>query len=100
MPLLLARLDGQMLQDDFAEPPSATARRFFYDTVGWGSKPALQAAVAAFGPEQLVPGSDYPVLLPWESYAQSFAHVREAGLPASAVERILQRNAPQLLGLR
>jgi aminocarboxymuconate-semialdehyde decarboxylase len=99
LPTLLARLDGQMVQDDFAEPPSATARRFFYDTVGWGSKPALLAAVAAFGAEQLVPGSDYPVLLPWESYAQTFAHVREAELPESAVDRILYRNAPALLGL-
>ena len=99
LPTLLSRLDGQMVQDDFAEPPSATARRFFYDTVGWGSKPALLAAVEAFGAEQLVPGSDYPVLLPWESYARTFAHVREAGLPESAVERILHRNAPALLGL-
>jgi aminocarboxymuconate-semialdehyde decarboxylase len=99
LPMLLARLDGQMIQDGFAEPPSATARRFFYDTVGWGSKPALLAAVEAFGADQLVPGSDYPVLLPWESYAQTFAHVREAGLPAEAVDRILYRNAPRLLGL-
>ncbi|MFI5317222.1 MAG: amidohydrolase family protein [Myxococcota bacterium] len=99
LPTLLARLDGQMPQDDFAEPPSATARRFFYDTVGWGSKPALLAAVAAFGAGQLVPGSDYPVLLPSESYAQTFAHVREAGLPESDVDRILYRNAPKLLGL-
>lgn len=99
LPTLLARLDGQMVQEEFAEPPSATARRFFYDTVGWGSRPALLAAVAAFGAEQLVPGSDFPVLLPWESYAQTFAHLREAGLPTSDVDRILYRNAPQLLGL-
>jgi aminocarboxymuconate-semialdehyde decarboxylase len=99
LPTLLARLDGQMVQEGFAEPPSATARRFFYDTVGWGSKPALLAAAAAFGASQLVPGSDYPVLLPWETYAQTFAHVREAGLAAGDVEQILYRNAQRLLGL-
>ena len=99
LPLLLARLDGQMPQDGLAERPSATARRFFYDTVGWGSAPALRAAVDAFGAGQLVPGSDYPVLLPWEHYAKTFAHVREAGLAEDQVERILYRNAPALLGL-
>lgn len=100
LPMLLNRLDGQMPQDGFAEAPSATARRFFYDTVGWGSKAALIAAVEAFGPSQLVTGSDYPVLLPWESYSQSFQHIREAGLAAEVADRILHHNAAALLGLR
>lgn len=99
MPLLLNRLDGQMPQEGFAEPPSVTARRFFYDTVGWGSKSALIAALEAFGANQLVPGSDYPILLPWESYAQTFQHIREAGLPEAIVDQILYRNAPALLGV-
>lgn len=99
LPTLLERLDGQMPRDGFSEPPSTTARGFFYDTVGWGSKPAMLAAVEAFGASQLVPGSDYPVLLPWESYSQTFGHIREAGLPEADVERILYRNAPGLLGL-
>jgi 6-methylsalicylate decarboxylase len=73
------------------------ARRFYYDTVGWGSKPALLAAYHAFGDTRLLPGSDWPFLLEWESYAQSFAHVREAGLPVESVERILYRNVPGLL---
>jgi aminocarboxymuconate-semialdehyde decarboxylase len=99
LPMLLNRLDGQMLQDDFAEPPSATARRFFYDTVGWGSAPALIAAVEAFGASQLVPGSDYPILLPWEGYAQTFRHICEAGLDATACDQILHHNARRLLAL-
>jgi aminocarboxymuconate-semialdehyde decarboxylase len=99
LPMLLNRLDGQMLQDGFAELPSATARRFFYDTVGWGSKAALIAAVEAFGAGQVVPGSDYPILLGWESYAQTFAHIREAGLPPAIVEQILYRNVQERLGL-
>ncbi len=53
--MLLERLDGQMPKEGLAEPPSRTARRFFYDTVGWGSKGALIAAVASYGESQLVP---------------------------------------------
>jgi predicted TIM-barrel fold metal-dependent hydrolase len=99
LPMLLNRLDGQMPQQGFAEKPSVTARRFFYDTVGWGSKAALIAAVEAFGDTQLVPGSDYPILLPWESYAQTFKHIHSAGLPEDSAKRILYSNAQKLLGL-
>jgi 6-methylsalicylate decarboxylase len=98
LPVLLERLDGQMPRADGAAAPSATARRFYFDTVGWGSKPALLAAYHAFGDERLLPGSDWPFLLEWETYAQSFAHVGQAGLPAASVERILNRNAQDLLG--
>lgn len=99
LPMLLNRLDGQMPAEGLAELPSVTARRFFYDTVGWGSKPALLAAIEAFGAGQLVPGSDYPILLGWESYSQTFAHIREAGMAPAIVEQILYRNVPECLGL-
>lgn len=99
LPVLLERLDGQMPRDGLAEAPSATARRFFYDTVGWGSRPAMIAAVEAFGAGQLLPGSDYPFLLDWESYDKTFAHVREAGLADNDVTQFLYQNAQKLLGL-
>jgi predicted TIM-barrel fold metal-dependent hydrolase len=99
LPMLLNRLDGQMPQQGFGEPPSLTARRFFYDTVGWGSRAALKAALEAFGASQLVPGSDYPILLPWESYAQTFRHIEEAGLDPAITRQILHYNAHTLLGL-
>ncbi len=44
-------------------------------------------------------GSDYPVLLPYESYAQTFSYIREAGLPDNAAEQILHRSAATLFGL-
>lgn len=97
LPMLLNRLDGQMPQAGFSEPPSVTARRFYYDTVGWGSKAALLASAEAFGPDRLVPGSDFPVLLHWESYAQTFLNIQEGGLTPEAVEQILHRNAQALL---
>jgi predicted TIM-barrel fold metal-dependent hydrolase len=98
LPMLLERLDGQMPREGLTEPPSVTAKRFYYDTVGWGSQAALLAALEAFGAQQLLPGSDYPYLLHWESYSRTFDHLRESGLPAQTVETVLG-NAARLLKL-
>ncbi len=100
LPMLLERLDGQLPVADLTELPSATARRFYYDTVGWGSEAALLAAARAFGADRLLPGSDWPFLLHWESYRASFDHIRNSQLPASEIEAILHRNVPALLGAR
>jgi predicted TIM-barrel fold metal-dependent hydrolase len=99
IPMLLNRMDHQMPRKGLREDPSATARRLYYDTVGHGSDAALLCAWKAFGAEHLVPGSDYPVLLAHETYKETFDSIRRAGLPAADVERILERNAPELLGL-
>ena len=96
LPMILNRLDGQMPRAPGSEPPSEIARRFFYDTVGWGSKAALIAAVEAFGDRQIVPGSDYPFLLAWEDYEQTFQNIRDANLPEEAVQNILFNNADRL----
>src|SRR5258708_13353170 len=88
-----------MAKSQLSEPPSVTARRFYYDTVGHGSDAALLCAWKAFGAEHLLPGSDFPVLLNFETYARTFAWIREAGLPAADLEQILERNAPAALKL-
>jgi len=100
--MLLERLDNQfsMASRELPEPPSVTARRFYYDTVGHGSHAALLCAWKAFGAAHLVPGSDFPVLLSFESYARTFAWIREVGLPEADVEQILERNAQQVFALR
>jgi hypothetical protein len=46
-----------------------------------------------------VPGSDFPVLLSYETYARTFAWIREVGLPAEDVELILEKNAPRVLAV-
>ncbi|MBV9896817.1 MAG: amidohydrolase [Chloroflexi bacterium] len=99
--MLLQRIDNQfsMASRELPEPPSVTARRFFYDTVGHGSHAALLCAWKAFGADHVVPGSDFPVLLSYETYARTFAWIREVGLPEADVEQILERNAPRVLGL-
>ncbi len=101
IPMLLARLDNQVPQQhpDLQEKPSQTARRFYYDTVGHGSLAALHCAVEAFGADHLVTGSDYPVLLSFESYRETFDYVNRSGLPSVDIERILHENAAKLLGL-
>ncbi len=101
IPMLLERLDNQfsMTSRDLPEPPSETARRFYYDTVGHGSQAALVCAWKAFTAEHILPGSDFPVLLSYESYAQTFAYIRESELPADDVEQILERTAPAILDL-
>jgi predicted TIM-barrel fold metal-dependent hydrolase len=91
--------DREAAAPRLAELPSVTARRLYYDTVGHGSRPALLAACSAFGADHIVPGSDYPVLLASESYAETFAYIREAGLTPPEVDLILNQNAPALFGI-
>jgi predicted TIM-barrel fold metal-dependent hydrolase len=101
MPMLLDRLDNQfsMSQFDLPEPPSVTARRFYYDTVAHGSQAALLCAWKAFGADRLLPGSDFPVLLSYETYERTFSWIEEADIPAADIEQILHRTAPSLLRL-
>src|SRR5881628_3772282 len=101
IPMQLQRLDNQAPRQypDLPEPPSVTARRFHYDTVGHGSHAALLCAWKAFGADHLVAGSDYPVLMAFETYRQTFHYIRESGIPAEDIEQILNHNAQLLLGL-
>jgi len=101
IPMQLQRLDNQVPSryPDLPERPSVTARRFFYDTVGHGSHAALLCAWKAFGADQLVAGSDYPVLMAFETYRQTFHYIRECGLPEADVDKILEHNAQRVLRL-
>jgi 6-methylsalicylate decarboxylase len=101
IPMLLARLDNQAPQQhpDLLEKPSQTARRIYYDTVGHGSQAALHCAVEAFGADHLVTGSDYPVLLSFESYRETFDYINRSSLTSVDIDRILHKNAAELLAL-
>ena len=101
IPMQLQRLDNQVPRNypDLPERPSVTARRFYYDTVGHGSHAALLCAWKAFGADQIVAGSDYPVLMAFETYRQTFHYVRECGLPTEDADKILNHNAQRVLGL-
>ena len=101
VPMLLPRLNNQfsMQSRGLPEPPADTACRFYYDTVGHGSEAALTCAVMAFGAEHVLPGSDYPVLLSWETYKETFDWINRTALSAEVKDRILNKNVPALLGL-
>jgi predicted TIM-barrel fold metal-dependent hydrolase len=101
IPMLLDRLDNQfsLRQYDLPEPPSVTARRFYYDTVAHGSQAALLCAWKAFGADHLLPGSDFPVLLSYETYERTFSWIRDADIPRADIDQILQRTAPSVLQL-
>jgi 6-methylsalicylate decarboxylase len=101
IPMLLERIDNQfsMQERDLPEPPSVTARRFYYDTVAHGSHAALLCAWKAFGADHLLPGSDYPVLLSHETYGRTFSWIREVDIPAAEIDQILERTAPAVLAL-
>ncbi|HWW50467.1 MAG TPA: amidohydrolase family protein [Verrucomicrobiae bacterium] len=97
-PFLTVRLD--QLQDRFlplsAVPPSVQAKRFWYDTVN-ANPWALRCTQEAAGSDRLLLGTDYPF---WRDGAFQLCvdYVKEAGLPAQDVDRILGGNAEQLLG--
>ena len=101
IPMQLARLDAQGAQQhpDITEAPSVTARRLYYDTVCYGSQAAFTCAYMAFGAEHLVTGSDYPVLMSFESYKRTFEYIRESSLPAADIDLILNHNSQRVLGL-
>jgi predicted TIM-barrel fold metal-dependent hydrolase len=100
LPMMLNRLDNQLSLScpDLGEKPSQTARRFFYDSVGHGSLAALRCAVDAFGSDRILLGSDYPVLLAFESYSDTvnYPHAQHREWRAFAAE--CRRNAAQIFG--
>jgi 6-methylsalicylate decarboxylase len=102
IPMLLNRLDlqgqSQSGHPNLAEAPSTTAKKFYYDTVCYGSKAAFTAALEAFGADHLVTGSDYPVLQDYEAYQETFAYIERLGLPKSDTDRILHHNSQALFG--
>ena len=102
IPMLPNRLDQQGVRDlgALTELSSVTARRFWYDTVCYGSKAAITCACEAFGVEKLVAGSDYPVLRDYESCTETFAFIGRFGLLAGDAERIPYHNAQALFGFR
>jgi predicted TIM-barrel fold metal-dependent hydrolase len=102
IPMLLNRLDKQGVRDlgELPELPSLTARRFWYDTVCYGSKAAFTCACEAFGAAHLVTGSDYPVLQDYEDYRETFAYIERMGRPQAEVDSILLHNAQALFGFR
>ena len=99
LPMLLQRMDNQYRWEapDTPEPPSVSARRMWYDTVGHGHAPALRCAAESFGASQLVLGTDFP----YESgpvFRRAVDYVTTSGLAPADAEGVLGANAITLFG--
>ncbi|HEY8590492.1 MAG TPA: amidohydrolase family protein [Naasia sp.] len=79
-----------------AEPPSAYLRRIWFDTVVHDPA-ALRRLVETVGEERVLLGSDFPFDMGLDDPVRD---IQAAGLPESAVRRILDGNADELIPLR
>lgn len=100
LPLLPRRLDAHLAFESpgTPEPPSLALRRLWYDTVSHVHPPALVAAVASFGADRLVLGTDFPYE-DGEVFLRAVDHIAGSGLTPEEVTMILDTNAVGLLGL-
>lgn len=100
LPMFLQRLDNlyRWAAPGITEPPSAQARRMWYDTVGHFHVPALRCACESFGADRLILGTDFPYLS-GDGYRRSVSYIEDAGLSTSDAHRILDTNAASVLQL-
>jgi len=99
LPMLLQRADDQYRWEapDTPEPPSAAARRMWYDTVGHGHVPALRCAIDSFGADRLLLGTDFP----YENgdiFVRAVDYINDPQIDPDAARAILDQNASALLG--
>ncbi len=80
LPMLMQRLDNiyKWENPSLGELPSITARRMWYDTVGHGYDPALQAGINSIGADRLVFGTDFPYE-PGLLFKRSIDYISEVG---------------------
>lgn len=80
---------------NIASPPETYFKRFYYDTV-CRSVPALRLAVALFGTDHVVYGTDFPLR---EDIELQRRDVEALGLTAAELEAVYAGNAARLLGI-
>jgi 6-methylsalicylate decarboxylase len=100
LPMLMQRADDQYSWEapQTPEPPSVSARRMWYDTVGHGHVPALRCAIDSFGADRLVLGTDFPYEN-GDMFVRAVDYIDDLQIDASAARAILNQNASALLGI-
>jgi aminocarboxymuconate-semialdehyde decarboxylase len=101
MSVLLARLEHAWntfpkAKESLTEPPSATARRFYYDELVFSPR-TIAFLVDTFGEDQIVLGTDYPFALGEPKPLDTLA---KAGLAKSVAAKITAGNARRFLALK
>jgi len=98
LPMLLQRADDQYRWEapDTPEPPSAAARRMWYDTVGHGHVPALRCAIDSFGADRLLLGTDFPYEN-GDTFVRAVDYINDPQVDTIAARAILDQNADSLL---
>ena len=79
---------------ELPRPPSSYIRRMYTDTVSPHSM-GIKFAIEYYGIDRVMYGSDYPC---WDP-ATALALIEEIGLSYADREKLLYRNAQQILGL-
>lgn len=100
LPMLLQRADDQYRWEapDTPEPPSVSARRMWYDTVGHGHVPALRCAIDSFGADRLLLGTDFPYEN-GDTFVRAVDHINDPQIGAAAARAILDQNASSLFDI-
>lgn len=92
LPVLLSRLDDKLGPTPDGTPPSHQFRRLWYDTVDYGSVPALRCATQTLGADRLLLGTDYPFAA-GAALDRCVGHIHAADLAAADTAQILGDNA-------
>ncbi|MFI6284901.1 amidohydrolase family protein [Streptomyces sp. NPDC051018] len=100
IPFLGQRIDDNFnhWNEAFPELPSDTFKKMWWDAANFHA-PALRCAVDTFGADRILMGSDFPYFQN-DLYTRAAAYIEESGLADGDAERILDRNAVELFGLR
>jgi 6-methylsalicylate decarboxylase len=100
LPMLLQRADDHYHWEapDAPEPPSVSARRMWYDSVGHGHVAALRCAMDSFGADRLLLGTDFPYQY-GDIFVRAVEYINDTQIGASAARAILDQNASALLGI-
>ncbi|RYY81484.1 MAG: amidohydrolase, partial [Comamonadaceae bacterium] len=94
-PAVVERMDHMVSLRDPSRPlPSSRARKVWVDCSSLGAR-SLEQAVAVFGADRVVLGTDCPIF----DTVRTVAAVRDARLDAAERQQVLAGNAQRLLGL-
>ncbi|NRQ34535.1 amidohydrolase [Nonomuraea sp. NN258] len=99
LPFLMQRIDDNYDQwnEAFPDRPSILLRRMWFDTANFHA-PALRCAVASFGADKIMLGSDFPYFRD-DLYTRAVRYIAEADLPSEQTRLILDDNAARLFNL-